>query len=219
MGTEAGTPEAEMGRRRTVKPKGERRQDILDAALELFVENGFEDTTVQQIAARAGVAAGTVYLYFGSKRDVLLGLHEEFHQGMEERFLETTGDFLARREDGQDLDYTQAVDEALDSMVAYSLEHRTACEVIARHLSQAGLTDEAMLAERRFADFLARAFETGVEEGLIQVSDPQMAAYLLSAAVSFTLGRAIAYGDPPDLDRLVAQAKELYHKALAPPSG
>lgn len=31
---------------------------------------------------------------------------------MEERFLETTGDFLARREDDQDLDYTQAVDEA-----------------------------------------------------------------------------------------------------------
>ena len=148
-----------------MKPKGERRQDILEAALELFVENGFEDTTVQQIADRAGVAAGTVYLYFGSKRDVLLGLHEEFHQGMEERFLETTGDFFARREDGQDLDYTQAIDEALDSMVAYSLEHRTVCEVIARHLSQAGLTDEAMLAERRFADFLARCSRPASKRG------------------------------------------------------
>jgi len=43
-----------------------------------------------------------------------------------------------------------------------------------------------------------------------------MAALMLSAAVSVTLARAVAHDDI-ELDRLVAQAKELYHKALAPP--
>jgi AcrR family transcriptional regulator len=40
---------------------------ILDAALDLFVERGYEATSVPEVAQRAGVAAGTIYLYFASK--------------------------------------------------------------------------------------------------------------------------------------------------------
>jgi AcrR family transcriptional regulator len=196
------------------KPKGERRSEILGAALAMFDENGYENTTVQQIAVRAGVAAGTVYLYFGSKREVLLGIHQDFHEGMQDRFLEIAAEFVSLDEDR--VNYRVVIDEALDAMVDYSLEKKIACKVIARNLSVAGLSEEAMEAERRFADFLARAFETGIHKGLIAISDPEMAALMLSAAVSVTLARAVAYEDI-ELDRLVAQAKELYHKALAPP--
>ena len=197
------------------KPKGERRSEIIEAALALFDENGYENTTVQQVAVRAGVAAGTVYLYFGSKREVLLGIHQDFHEGMQDRFLEIAAEFVSLDE-GR-VDYRFVIDEALDAMVGYSLEHKVACKVIARNLSVAGLSEEAMEAELRFADFLARAFETGIQKGLIGISDPEMAALMLSAAVSVTLARSVAYEDI-ELDRLVAQAKELYHKALAPPS-
>ena len=45
----------------------ERPADILTAALEAFVENGFAATRLEDIAARAGVSKGTLYLYFESK--------------------------------------------------------------------------------------------------------------------------------------------------------
>lgn len=199
-----------------MKPKGERRQEIMDAALSLFVEKGFDDTTVQEIATRAGVGIGTVYLYFPSKGDVLLALHDDFHGAMEERFLEATVDFFARKESGEAPDYRDAIDSICDTMLEHTLEYRTECEVIARHLSQAGLTDEAMATERRFVEFLTRAFETGTREGFIHTSDPEMLAYLLNAAVSFNLGRSLAFHEPPELERLVAGAKELFYKALAP---
>jgi AcrR family transcriptional regulator len=42
-------------------------QAILSAALDVFVENGFADTRLDEVAARAGVAKGTIYLYVPSK--------------------------------------------------------------------------------------------------------------------------------------------------------
>jgi AcrR family transcriptional regulator len=59
----------------TVKPRAARtratRRRIVDAAAELFVAEGYGATTLEQIAARAGVAVQTVYFHFGNKRTVL----------------------------------------------------------------------------------------------------------------------------------------------------
>ncbi len=46
-------------------------QQILEAAIELFSENGMENTSIQEIAELAGVAKGTIYLYFKSKDDLM----------------------------------------------------------------------------------------------------------------------------------------------------
>jgi AcrR family transcriptional regulator len=46
--------------------------EILDAARKVFARKGFENATMDEIAEAAGVAKGTVYLYFQSKRDVYL---------------------------------------------------------------------------------------------------------------------------------------------------
>ncbi|HTJ46255.1 MAG TPA: TetR/AcrR family transcriptional regulator [Kofleriaceae bacterium] len=49
----------------------DKREAILEAALDLFVSRGFHGTTVPEVAERAGVGAGTIYRYFASK-DVLV---------------------------------------------------------------------------------------------------------------------------------------------------
>jgi len=50
----------------------DKRQAILTAARDLFATQGYEETTIAEIAHRAGVAVGTVYLYFENKHDVLV---------------------------------------------------------------------------------------------------------------------------------------------------
>jgi TetR/AcrR family transcriptional regulator len=51
--------------------KEARPQELLDAALELFVERGFAATRSEDVAARAGVSKGTLYLYYPSKEELL----------------------------------------------------------------------------------------------------------------------------------------------------
>lgn len=63
-------------RARTEQAKDERRQRLLDAALEEFYEKGFSATRMEDIAARVGLSKGSLYLYFDSKEALLNGLVE-----------------------------------------------------------------------------------------------------------------------------------------------
>jgi AcrR family transcriptional regulator len=60
------------------------RREILDAAHRLFDRNGYAATSIVEIAAEAGVSSKTVYLAFGNKRGVLLGLWHLLLRGDEE---------------------------------------------------------------------------------------------------------------------------------------
>ena len=68
----------------------EKYQRILDAAVEVIAENGYFNSPVSAIAARAGVADGTIYLYFKSKDDVLRTAidttFDRFHQHLQDKF-------------------------------------------------------------------------------------------------------------------------------------
>jgi len=59
-----------MARARTASAKEKRRQHLLDAALDEFFESGFAAARMDDIARRAGVSKGTIYLYFDSKEQV-----------------------------------------------------------------------------------------------------------------------------------------------------
>ena len=60
---------------RKFRRRAEARPDeVLDAALELFTQKGFSATRVEDIAAKAGISKGAVYLYFPSKEAILEGL-------------------------------------------------------------------------------------------------------------------------------------------------
>jgi TetR/AcrR family transcriptional regulator len=60
---------------RKEREKEQRREMILDAAEKVFFGKGFPASTVDDIAAQAEVSKGTIYLYFKSKEDLLLGIH------------------------------------------------------------------------------------------------------------------------------------------------
>jgi AcrR family transcriptional regulator len=53
-----------------------RKNQILDAAAVTFAEKGFHKTTIRDIAQQAGIADGTIYNYFSSKPELLLGIFE-----------------------------------------------------------------------------------------------------------------------------------------------
>jgi TetR/AcrR family fatty acid metabolism transcriptional regulator len=77
MNIHSDMPSAATARRRTVAPPPVPKRDaILRAAIDVFANRGFFNAQVADVARAAGVAAGTVYLYFRSKDDILMSLFE-----------------------------------------------------------------------------------------------------------------------------------------------
>jgi AcrR family transcriptional regulator len=56
------------------------RERILDVALDLFIENGFDKTSLREIAEQLGVTKAALYYHFASKEDILMALHLRLHE-------------------------------------------------------------------------------------------------------------------------------------------
>lgn len=63
--------------RSTLKQKRPKYMQIIDAAVVVIAENGYHQSQVSKIAKQAGVADGTIYLYFKNKEDILISLFKE----------------------------------------------------------------------------------------------------------------------------------------------
>ena len=67
-------PETKQQETRNKKTVEERRQDILDAALKVFTRKGYNGSTTAEIARSAGVAEGTIFRHFATKKDLLIAV-------------------------------------------------------------------------------------------------------------------------------------------------
>ncbi|MCP8617057.1 TetR/AcrR family transcriptional regulator [Salirhabdus salicampi] len=88
------------------KPK---YKQIIDAAVEVIAENGYHSSQVSKIAKRAGVADGTIYLYFKNKEDILVSL-----------FQEKMGQFIEKIE--EDIQHKEKVEDKLYGMIRMHLQ-------------------------------------------------------------------------------------------------
>ncbi len=74
---------------RKEREKEEMKRRILDAAKNLFLDQGFEKTSIRNIADAIEYSPGTIYLYFKDKNELLLALHDEAFDGLEKSFEKT----------------------------------------------------------------------------------------------------------------------------------
>jgi AcrR family transcriptional regulator len=199
-------------KRRVTKPAAERRREIVDAAIKLFAERGYQETTVQDIAAEAQVATGSVYIHFASKDALLHAVNERFYEGLTERMASIVAQLLTRMESGQRVTHRDAVDLLIDATAAHVQENAVLCEVTAKYVSHS----ELVRAELPFVEFLTATAEQAAAAGVIHAPYPEMLAYLTHAAVSGTMMTAVAYKKPADFDGLVKATKYFLYRVFAP---
>jgi len=71
---------------RKIKHKEDLKQSILDAAKKLFLNDGYEATSIRKIAAEIEFSPTTIYLYYKDKNEIAHALHEEGFKMLSERF-------------------------------------------------------------------------------------------------------------------------------------
>jgi TetR/AcrR family fatty acid metabolism transcriptional regulator len=140
----------------------EKRIRILDAALKVFATRGFYNAKVSEVAREAGVADGTIYLYFESKDALLIALFEDRMQ----RIIARANDEIARSE-GTVLD---KIRQAIALHLSLVLDDPDLAEFITVELRQSGKFvkeyDNPKFTEylRIFRDLIL----AGQEQGLIR---------------------------------------------------
>ena len=82
---------AEPMRARTTPKADATRRRIFEAALEMFREKGFEQTTMRDIAKEAGVALGAAYYYFASKDAIVLAFYHDMQESGHQPTLDAIG--------------------------------------------------------------------------------------------------------------------------------
>lgn len=99
---------------RISKAPEERKKEIIETALQLFSEKGYDDTTIQDIAERMNVAQGLCYRYFKSKQEIFAASSDLYAQKAVEQMFKST------KEDGDPIDKFNLV---IQSLLAYAVKH------------------------------------------------------------------------------------------------
>ena len=176
-------------------PRGEKRRREIAAVAELvFFENGFSDTTMQMIAARAGASKETLYRHFGSKEGLFAEIVEtrakEFLAGIEENFERpgSVGDVLR--------DLGSRILDAMVESIAISLCRTVVSESMRNpELGRIFYAAGPDRVRKRLAEFLTAARERGE----LACPDPDLASRIFLGAVfaEYHLKRLVLEAPPP----------------------
>ncbi len=141
------------------------REEILNAALQLFSLKGYENVTMQEVAQRAEYAVGTIYNIFENKKELYKALLLEHCQRFHERVVST-------------------LDSAKDEMTALKDYLKAKLEIFTQNISlirlyiketqgarfnpKAGMEEEIRELYNSFLSKLASVFESGIKKGIFR---------------------------------------------------
>lgn len=196
----------ESGRADAARPKRER---ILRAATKVFARKGFYATKVSEVAKAAGVADGTIYLYFKNKDDLLVSLFED----RIDRLLETLEAELAARPS------PEARLRCVIEMQLGLLEgQRDLAEVITVNLRQSTKLMKQYAAPKfnRYLDLIAQVVVDGQRAGVFHenVSPHVMARAIFGALDGVTMTWALGRADAGGLSRAATQIADVLLRGL-----
>lgn len=141
-----------------------RREQIVEAAVDLFIHKGFHKTTTREIARASGFSIGTLYEYIESKEDVLYlvcdSIHSEVEKKMEEALNETLTGAEALRQAIKGL--FKVMDDVDDKVLLIYQEIKSLPEEPMRYVLQ---------REEQISTFFEKFLNKGIEDGSLKL-DP-----------------------------------------------
>lgn len=149
---------------RVVKEAEERRNEILDAAEELFGTKGFDNTSTGDILERVGIARGTLYYHFKSKEDILDAM-----------IARMTGQLMAKAAQIVRQKEIPVLERLTKSIMALNVDSSIGHEVMQQvHKPQNALMHQKMQHQllSGIVPLLAELIEEGMEQGICHTAYP-----------------------------------------------
>ena len=193
-------------RRNRTESEPVRRNQLLKAARKVFRDKGFEGATIADIVREAGVAQGTFYIYYPSKRAAAVALRDELMERM------ATAVVSAMRS-------STSFDERLESLVSTSFQvARQNADLFKLAFIGADETHPEMHSESPehavFLNITTDLFRGAVDDGEMETMDPEMTARLVLGLLQHAIIEAFVSGDGQESEDLQKAVKMLLSNAL-----
>lgn len=190
--------------------KADKRKALIDAAIEVFAEKGYSNTVVAEVAAVANVAAGTVYLYFENKEDLL-------YQAMQEMMRETL--FKLKKKIAKE---ERAVDKLFQLIVKH-VEFFTKDPNLARflvlELRQSKEFYNRYPNFNPYADYLEYVqslIKQSIEDKTTLPYDPVSLSFLLIGVMDMMLTQWVINPEKINLPKITDEVKQILNYGMGP---
>jgi len=188
-----------------------RRDQILRAAVKIFGERGYSSATISDIANEAGVAHGTVYLYFRSKADILQSLHASFAEWL-------TGD-LSGQVNVDSVDTGLGVDlyRMFRGALGVCSQHLQITEVCIRERvsPDSDLAPGLKLVDGLLVDRVSERVARAIANGEARPVRPEFAGDMIIRLLGVAIRRLLALGPGADVDLLAREMVDFIMFGLA----
>lgn len=190
--------------------KPDKREAIIEAACVLFTTQGYEATTIADVAKNAGIAVGTVYLYFKNKPELLYAVKGDWEQQMVERMLSPELSQLPHH-------------KRLNRMVQICFEICAQKTEMAQMMSLPPQMVGEMHKQKpknsdRLHALLEQFFTEGIQVGSFRSVDPKMAAALAFGVVIQALYQCFEVEQGQEQPRYIQAILDLFSQWLISPA-
>lgn len=168
-----------------------RRREILDKALQVFIDEGYEDATFQKISDRCGITRTTLYIYFRNKKEIFLWSIKQLTEKMERDITSIVTDVS--------LSCSERLEEILSYVISGCSENKSLFSVILTYLLQlakTGKDPDTKVRRRtiRLRHLLSRVVIEGVQKGEFKKTNIKAADDMLYSFVESCIFRLAVLG-------------------------
>jgi len=181
-----------------------KRQALLDIALNCFIQNGLQPTSVNDIIQNAGIAKGTFYHYFSSKEALILELRAEYMQS----FFQVIETEIAQLPE-------DAWNQKLHAWFTGSAKHFAAHQDAHNALFHQYHHVEDTQDRQKIIDHLTKFLTQGIHAKVWQLESPELAAKLIYHGMHLVLDEAYE-GDDAALQLTTDKLYRLFQAMLQP---
>lgn len=187
----------------------ERKNQILDAAMTVFLNRGFDKARMDDIVEEAGISKGGVYWYFKSKDQIISGVFDRLVAREFERFTNNQNQFYNATEKlfflvtlfENDLKQLNAFMPILFDMYAWGLRHNSVRKMVS-------------ISMQRYMDVVIPVIEEGISNGEFRMCDAKEAAITLGSIIEGTILLKAYQPDTIDLQKHIRSGVRIFIEGI-----
>ena len=188
----------------TEEEQQRRRKEIFDTSVHLILEKGFNETTMREIAAAAGIGKSTLYDYFASKDEILIKYFEAEIQKITERAKEIMN---------LDLSISEKLRRIMQMHLAYLVDNKKLYLKLTVEAQRLSLQSQQRIQTSRhtYQDMLRALIEAGIQAGEFREINPLLAARSIFSLLSLAVFTSRPTGTPLEM---MEDAMDIFFKGV-----